>query len=37
VQWAEGVVNNEGMGRKSSKGKFVIAFLSLLLTISLGI
>jgi hypothetical protein len=23
VQWAEGVVDNEGLGRKSSKGMFV--------------
>lgn len=23
VQWAESVVDNEGLGRKSSKGKFV--------------
>jgi len=27
VQWAEGVVNNEGLGRKTSKGLFSLYFL----------
>jgi hypothetical protein len=38
IQWAEDVVDNEGLGRKSSKGGFLISFFpSLCISLSLSL